>query len=257
LAEQKTGTRVRGRAFIALAIAASLIVGALIGWIMTEAFDDSDDSGTPDEPYLPSIDPDNFSNNVDNEFFPLIPGTTTIFEGDTDEGLERIEVTVLSETKVVMGVTCVVVRDTVSLDGEVTEDTLDWYAQDDEGNVWYMGEDSKEYKDGVVVSTAGSWEAGVDGALPGIVMLANPLVGVTYRQEYYEGEAEDMAQVVTLDANASVAYGEFQDLLMTSEWNPLEPGVVEHKYYAEGIGIVLEVMVEGGSERVELIQITN
>jgi len=240
---------------LAIAVIASLTVGALIGWVLADTFEDND-SQRPDEPYLPTIDPAKFTNIVDNEFFPLTPGKKTVYEGTTDAGLEHIEVLVLDETKVVMGVTCVVVRDTVSVDGAVTEDTYDWYAQDDEGNVWYMGEDSKEYEGGEVVSTAGSWEAGVDGALPGIVMVADPQVGVSYRQEYYAGEAEDMALVVSLTESATVPYGSFQNLLMTSEWNPLEPGVVEHKYYAEGIGVVLEVTVVGGSDRIELIQVT-
>ena len=245
-----------GRSILfSLAIVVSVSVGALLGWVLSDALDDDDDSLGPDEPYLPVVDPSKFTNIVDNEFFPLTPGTKTVYEATTDNGLEHTEVTVLNETKVVMGVTCVVVRDTVSVDGVVTEDTYDWYAQDDEGNVWYMGEDTKEYDNGEVVSTAGSWEAGIDGAMPGIVMLADPQVGLSYRQEYYKGEAEDMAQVVSLNESAVVQYGSFQNLLMTSEWSPLDPGLVEHKYYAEGIGVVLELTVKGGSERVELVQV--
>jgi hypothetical protein len=135
------------------------------------------------------------------------------------------------------------------------EDTYDWYAQDIDGNVWYIGEDSSEIEDGEVVSKEGSWEAGIDGALPGIIMWARPEVGVSYRQEFYEGEAEDMAEVVSLDASETVAYGEFDDLLEMREWTPLEPGIAEHKFYAEGIGVVLEVVVEGGEGRIELIDI--
>jgi hypothetical protein len=208
-----------------------------------------------DEPYAPEIDPANFVTGVDNAFLPLTPGTRFVYEGESDGETERIEVVVLHRTREVLGIPCVVVRDTVWEDGELVEDTFDWFAQDVDGNVWYMGEDVKDYEDGEVVSTAGSWEAGVDGALPGIVMWAEPQVGEPYRQEYYVGEAEDMAQVIALDGTASVAFGDFDGLLIVKEWNPLEPGVTEHKVYAAGIGLILEETVEGGEGRIELTDI--
>jgi hypothetical protein len=164
-------------------------------------------------------------------------------------------VTVTDDTRQVMGVECVVVRDKVFLNGGLIEDTFDWYAQDKKGNVWYFGENTKEYENGKVVSTKGSWEAGGDGAMPGIVMQADPKVGETYRQEYYPGEAEDMAKVLSLNESATVPYGSFDHLLMTREWTPLEPNVVEQKYYAPGMRTVLEVGVKGTSDRVELIDI--
>ena len=140
----------------------------------------------------------------------------------------------------ILGVTCVVVSDTVKVDGVLEEATLDWYAQDKQGNVWYFGEDSKEYKDGKVTSTKGSWETGVKGALPGIVMEANPKVGDTYRQEYYKGEAEDMASVESLSESVSVPYGAYSNLLMTKEWSALDsPPVFENKYYAKGVGFLM------------------
>lgn len=255
--ETRTSGKGKRYPFLALVIVLSVLAGALLGWTLTDVLDDEDGQPGPNEPYLPTIDPSKFTTTINNNFYPLIPGTKTIFEANTDNGLEHTEVTVLTETTVVMGVTCVVVRDTVSVGGVVIEDTFDWYAQDEEGNVWYMGEDTKEYQDGEVVSTEGSWEAGIDGAMPGIVMLADPEVGLSYRQEYYKGEAEDMAQVVSLNVSATVPYGEFSNLLMTVEWTPLEPGLLEHKYYAEGIGVVLEWTVKGGSERVELVQMTH
>jgi hypothetical protein len=162
---------------------------------------------------------------------------------------------VTREIRQVMGVPCVVVRDVVTVEGELIEETFDWYAQDKAGNVWYFGEEAKEYENGVAVSTGGSWEAGVDGAMPGMIMRADPQVGDRYRQEYYEGEAEDMAEVLGLNESASVPYGSFSELLMTKDWTPLEPDFAEHKYYARGIGLVLEVIVEGGSGRVELVEI--
>ena len=150
---------------------------------------------TPAAPATPSypvtIDPANFVETVDNPYFPLTPGTTWVYEGESDGEAERNEVTVTDETKTILGVTCVVVRDVVLIDGEIVEDTLDWYAQDADGNVWYMGEAVQDFEDGELVSTEGSWEAGVDGAQPGIIMLADPQVGDYYQQELYEGEAED------------------------------------------------------------------
>lgn len=205
--------------------------------------------------YTPEIDADDFVTQIDNEYLPLKPGTILIYEGKTDEGTERIEVEVTNKTKEIQGIDCVVVSDKVYLDGDLIEDTLDWFAQDKDGNVWYFGEDSKEIEEGKVVSTEGSWEAGVDDAQPGIVMKANPKVGDEYRQEYYKGEAEDMGEVLSLDESESVPFGSYDNLLMTKDWTPLEPEVEENKYYAKGIGVILEVMVKGGSERVELIEI--
>jgi hypothetical protein len=200
------------------------------------------------------VDPASFVAAVDNPFFPLVPGTRLIYEGATDQGVERIEVFVTRETKTVMGVRCVVVRDTVWLNGELEEDTWDWFAQDREGNVWYFGEDTREYRGGRVVSTAGAWEAGVAGALPGIVMKAHPAVGDAYRQEYLRGEAEDMAKVVSLDERVAVPAGSYSGCLRVLEWTPLEPGSAEYKYHAPGVGVVLET-ARGSRERVELRQI--
>ena len=205
--------------------------------------------------YAPEVDPADFVEAVDNPYLPLAPGSRWVYEGETADGLERIEVVVTDERREVLGISAVVVRDTVTLDGEVIEDTLDWYAQDRAGNVWYLGEETAEYENGSVVSTAGSWEAGVDGALPGIVMLAEPVVGEAYRQEYYRGEAEDMGEVVRVGESVSVAFGEFDDVVVTEDWTPLEPEVVEEKSYAPGVGVVLEEKVAGADgERVELVE---
>ena len=157
------------------------------------------------------------------------------------------------ETREILGITATLVRDTVTEDGELVEDTVDWYAQDRDGNVWYLGEDSKEFEDGEVVSTAGSWEAGVDRAFPGIVMQADPRVGQSYRQEFYAGEAEDLAEILQLDGSETVPLGSLTQLLVVREWNPLEPEVIENKYYARGTGVVLELEVAGESGRVELV----
>jgi len=146
-----------------------------------------------------------------------------------------------------------VVHDWETVNGELSEDTYDWYAQDNNGNVWYFGEDTTEYLDDGTTSKEGSWEAGVDGAEPGIVMLAEPIPGTSYRQEYYEGNAEDMGKVLRLNARVAVEYGDFDDCLKTKEWTSLDPGVIEHKYYAPGVGLVLVKELKGTTVRVELI----
>ncbi len=208
-------------------------------------------------PRPPDIDPDNFVRHVTNPYFPLKPGTTFYYEG-TSDGIPNRNVTyVTHETKEILGVITTVVHDQAFEDGVLIEDTFDWYAQDRAGNVWYFGEDSKDLdSDGNVISTEGSWEAGVNGAQPGIIMKADPEVGDRYYQEFAPGEAEDQAKVLSLDESACVRYGCFDDLLLTKEWTQLEPSVVENKYYAKGIGFILGVMVKGGDERTELVQIT-
>ena len=196
-----------------------------------------------------------FVAGIDNPYFPFTPGATWSYEGVEDGEVERIEVIVTSDTRVVDGVTTIVVRDKVTLDGELIEDTFDWYAQDSAGNVWYLGEDSTEYEDGQAVSTAGSWETGVDGARPGIIMYADPSahIGVPYRQEFYPGEAEDVGEIIKTAATVTVGDATYSDVLVIREWNLLDPGPVEDKYFAPGIGVILEEVVEGGSGRVELL----
>jgi hypothetical protein len=146
------------------------------------------------------------------------------------------------------------VRDVATEDGEPVESTEDYYAQDRRGNVWYLGEDTAEYENGKVVSREGSWEAGVDGAEPGVIMPAHPRAGLRYRQEYYKGHAEDRARIVSRREQAGVPYGHFRRVLMTRESNPLEPDVLEFKFYARGIGPVLAVSVSGESDREELVR---
>ena len=204
------------------------------------------------------LDPADFTTEIDNPFFPMTPGSKWVYEEkDVDGALNRVEVTVTNRTKTIMGIEARVVHDLVTVDGEVKEDTLDWYAQDKDGNLWYLGEDTKEYEDGKVSSTKGSWEAGVDGALAGVLLPADPEVGMTYRQEYYEGEAEDRAEVESVDESAELAYGSFKDVLKTKETTPLEPDLVEHKFYAKGIGVVLVLArSKEGPGREELVSFT-
>jgi hypothetical protein len=194
---------------------------------------------------------------VTNPYFPLRPGTTFHYTGETDGIPSTDDMEVTRQKKVILGVRCTVVHDRVSTDGILSEDTLDWYAQDTGGNVWYFGEDTKELdSNGHVISTEGSWLAGVNGAQQGIIMEAHPRVGDQYQQEFAVRVAQDMAQVLGLNKSACVMYGCFDDLLLTKEWTPLEKGVTEHKSYARDVGIILEDVVKGGDEHSELVSIT-
>jgi hypothetical protein len=196
------------------------------------------------------LDPADFTTEIDNPYWPMRPGSRWLYR----EGEQRVEVTVTRDTKRIMGIEAVVVHDVVSENGEVVEDTYDWYAQDSDGNIWYLGEDTKEYENGKLKSTEGSWEAGVDGAHPGILLPADPEVGMKYRQEYYAGKAEDAGEILALDARVRVPFGEFENALQTKDTTPLEPDLVEHKFYAKGVGPVLAKTVSGGSGREELLE---
>jgi hypothetical protein len=200
------------------------------------------------------FDKNNFSNslNIDNKYFPLKSGTTFTYKGTSDGAPTKDVVVVTDKTKDILGVTARVVYDTVYENGKAAEVTDDWYAQDNSGNVWYLGESTKDLESG---STEGSWEAGVNGAKPGIIMEANPQVGDTYYQEFLNGVAEDQAKVIQLDASVCVPYGCFNHVLVTKEFTALEPGVVDHKYYAPGIGDIKEETVQGGNEKLELVSI--
>jgi hypothetical protein len=201
------------------------------------------------------LDPADFTTEIDNPFFPMVPGSRWVYrEKDVDGTLNRVVVTVTDRTKTIMGIEARVVHDVVTEDDVLKEDTFDWYAQDKAGNLWYLGEDTKEYEDGKVASTEGSWEAGVDGALAGVLLPADPEVGTAYRQEYYEGEAEDRAEVESVDESVEISYGSFEGVLKTKETTPLEPGLVEHKYYAKGVGVVLVLAAaKEGPGREELV----
>jgi hypothetical protein len=199
-----------------------------------------------------------FTTRIDNPYWPMKPGSRWVYrETDSQGAGRRVVVTVTKKTRrIANGVTARVVHDAVTEGGEPVELTDDWYAQDRCGNVWYLGEDTKEYENGRVVSTEGSWEAGIDGAQPGIVVLAKPRPGLAYRQEHYAGHAEDRAEVTSLREKVQVPFGFFSPgrVLMTREVNPLEPKVLEFKFYARGIGPVLAVAVSGGSDREELVR---
>jgi hypothetical protein len=201
------------------------------------------------------LNPADFVAEIDNPYWPMSPGSTWVYrETDAEGAVQRVEVTVTDRTKTILGIEATVVHDVVTEDGELIEDTFDWYAQDTAGNVWYLGEATKEFENGKVSTTKGSWEAGVDGAQAGIIVPADPDVGMTYRQEYYAGEAEDEGEVLSLDERAEVPFGSFDNLLMTKDTTPLEPDILEHKFYAEGVGLILALGLSGGVSREELLR---
>lgn len=204
----------------------------------------------PGQTYVPSVSSAELRTDIANPFFPAPVGARWRYEAVTDEGTERIEIEVLEETRDVWGVTARVVRDTVYLDDQLIEDTWDWYGEDPDGNVWYLGEDTYEYENGMVLCDCGAWESGVDGALPGVVMLGAPTVGTVYRQEFLAGEAEDLAEVVAVDVSVTVAAGSFTGCIRTRGLSAIQP-IEEFKTYCPGVGVVLE---EEGSERVELLE---
>jgi len=207
--------------------------------------------------YAPQIDPANFVSTIDNRYWPLEPGTAYHYEGVRGTTPQTDDEVVTHQTKQILGVTSTVVRDTVSEHGAPVERTFDWYAQDKAGNVWYMGEDSLERQHGHFVKASDSWESGVKGGQPGIIMPGNPQPGEAYRQEYYPpGQALDEARVLQTDGTAKVPDGAFNGLLVTSERSPLEPQT-EQKYYAPGLGEVQERVVKGHHEVFQLVSVTH
>ncbi len=195
-----------------------------------------------------------FSARVDNPWYPLTPGSTYVYQGVKDGEPSREVMTVTRRKKVIDGAPCVVVRDLLYLRGRLEERTTDWYSQDAKANVWYFGENTAELdRNGKVTSTAGSWTAGVAGARAGIFMFAHPTPGRWARQEYYKGQAEDHFKVLSMGVPVTVPYISTTHALLTREWTPLEPGVIDHKYYVRGIGTVLEQTAKGPTERNELV----
>jgi hypothetical protein len=222
-----------------------------------------DESSSPSAPAsdLPQgsepveLDPAEFTTEIDNAYWPMAVGSRWVYR-ETDEtgAVQRVVVTVTDRTKTIAnGVEARVVRDVVTEDGSPVEITDDWYAQDAEGNVWYLGEQTAEYENGKITTRAGSFEAGVDGAQAGVIMPAEPAPGMAYRQEYYEGQAEDRAEVLSTEEQVEVPTGYYEDAVMTKDLVPLEPRVTEYKLYAPGVGPVLTLKTSGGEGREELV----
>lgn len=212
---------------------------------------------TATQKYAPSIKTANYVKTIDNPYFPLTPGTTFLYNGTKDKSQQINEVVVTKKTRKIMGVTCIEVDSSGTVDDKLAEKTVDWYAQDKQGNVWFFGEDAKQYNtSGKVTGTTGTWLAGSNGALPGIVMQANPTTDLSYRQEYYKAHAEDMAQVLSLTESVKVTNGSYDNVLMTKEWSRLDAKVVENKWYAKGVGLVMSKTVQGGNGEMQLTSVT-
>jgi hypothetical protein len=242
----------------AVAASIALLLPALAGCGSGDSSNDKSGTNTFPQAREPAnLDPADFTSEVDNSYFPLPVAARWVVRVTDAEGLEQRQViTVTDQTKrIANGVEARVVHDVVREDGKPVEITHDWYAQDSEGNVWYFGEDTVSFEDGKP-DTSGSFEAGVDGAEAGVIMPAHPEVGMTYREEYYRGHAEDRSRVLALGQQTEVPFGHFTDVLLTEDYTPIEPDVLELKFYAPGIGQLLAQVVSGGSEREELISFT-
>jgi hypothetical protein len=199
------------------------------------------------------LDPADFTTNIDNPYWPIRPGSHWVYREVENGETQRVDVTVTNQTKILDGIEARVVHDRVSRNGETLEDTYDWYAQDSDGNLWYLGEDTAEYENGKLKTKEGTWAAGVNGAEPGVVVPASPRQGMRYREEYYAGHAEDGAEVLSVNSQVQVPFGRFRNALLTRNFSTIEPTVEEMKLYAKGVGPVMELLVSGGSGRTELL----
>jgi hypothetical protein len=232
------------------------LVLLLTGSAVTAAAATGSQAGLPRGSEPVNLNPADFTTRIDNPYWPMRQDSRWVYRETNSEGtVQRVVVTVTRRTKVIAnGVRARIVRDVVTEKGTPVEVTDDYYAQDKAGNIWYLGEATTEYENGKPTSTEGSFEAGVDGAQAGIIMPAKPRVGLSYREEYYAGHAEDKARIVSLREQAEVPFGHFRRVLMTRNTNPLEPKSVEFKFYARGVGPVLAIGVSGGSDREELVR---
>jgi hypothetical protein len=217
-----------------LALVGSAVVAAAVPMAMAQTGSPALPQGS--EPV--TLNPADFTTNIDNPYWPMAPGSRWVLRETTPDGTkEKVVITVLNQTKkIANGVTARVVRDVVSEDGVPVEVTDDWYAQDTTGNIWYLGEKTTEYTNGRPSSTHGSFEAGVNGAQAGIALPANPQPGLTYRQEYLAGQAQDRAEVIGIEKHVQTPAGHFRDLLTTRDLNDLKPRFVEFKFYAGSPG---------------------
>ena len=243
------------RRYIALPIALGLVAVAAACGGSSQSTSGLPSGSTPVTATAP--DASNFDGHVvDNQWFPLVPGMTWAYRGVKDGQPSREIMVATSQTKMIQGVPCTVVSDKLYLSGALEERTLDYYAQDKDGNVWYFGEDTAELKpDGSVKSTEGTWLSGRDGAEAGIFMPADPQVGQSFRQEYYKGQAEDHFRILSLAEQVKTPGATSDQAMLTMEWTPLEPNVVDHKYYVQGIGTVLEQTAKGPLERNTLVSV--
>jgi hypothetical protein len=246
----------RGRV-LAVAAIGTLCLSSCSGGDGAAATDTGARTALPQGSERVELDPADFTVDITNAYWPMEVGDRWVYEEtDGEGGAQRVEVTVLDETRTVAGIEARVVHDLVTQDGATVEDTLDWYAQDADGNIWYLGERTAEYENGQVVSTEGSWETGVDGAQAGIIVPADPQPGLSYRQEYLEGEAEDEAVVLSTSESVETPVGSWTDALLTRDTTPLQRDIAELKLYARGVGPVLVLQTSGGASRETLVETT-
>lgn len=243
------------RRLVALSVTAAL-VGVGTAWVALAASGAATGMAVPSavQPTLPP--PGNFVAVIDNPYYPLPVGRVLVYTGIKEGQTQTDTVTVTDQTKVIQGITATVISDVAKHGSALLEKTSDWYAQDDQGNVWYLGEDTKAYMPNGHVDTSGSWEAGVNGAVPGLIMEANPQIPDSYRQEYLAGEAEDTAWIVDVSGSFTVPYGKVHKVLTSLEATRVEPGTYDMKVYAPGIGIVLERALAGPTEYAKLVSVT-
>jgi len=206
--------------------------------------------------YAPVLDPAHFVTVVDNPYFPLPVGRTLVYTGTKDGQSQTDRVTVTDQTKDILGIATTVVRDVARHQGELLEKTFDYYAQDDHGTVWYLGEDTTAFEPNGKTDTSGSFEAGVDGAQPGIIMEGNPQIPDAYRQECFAGQAEDTAWVVATTGSSTVPLGKVRHVLTTLESTRIEPGAFDQKVYGPGIGLVSERALTGTNEVAKLVSVS-
>ena len=230
----------------------ALLLAGLV--LLLGACGGDDDNALPTGSAPFELGASDFVSGIDNPYWPIRPGGRWIYrETDAEGAVQHIVVTVTDRVEPILGVQARVVHDVATEDGRVVENTYDWYAQDEDGNVWYLGEDTTAYEEGKPPSKEGSWRAGVRGAQPGVIVPAEPETGLRYRQEFLRGEAEDAGEVLSVDEQVRVPAGSYSEVLKTKDTTPLEPELVEQKYYAKGVGPVLDETVAGGSDRAVLV----
>jgi hypothetical protein len=240
---------------LALAAVAALAGATAVIWAPWASSAPSSTTSACGTTYAPVHDPANFVTVVDNPYFPLPVGRTLVYSGIKDGQTQTDTVTVTNQKKVILGITATVVHDVATHDGTVLETTFDYYAQDQQGTVWYLGEDTTHFLPNGKADTSGSFQAGVDGAQPGIIMKATPRIPDAYRQECYAGQAEDTAWVVATSGSARVPYGNVRNVLTTLEATQVEPGAYDQKVYGPGIGIVSERSLTGPNEFAQLVSV--
>jgi hypothetical protein len=242
------------------ALSAAVLAATLGAGVTSRAGAPNSGSGLPRGSDPVTLDPADFTANIDNPRWPMTVGSRWVYRVTdmSDGSVKRQVITVTDRTRLIAdGIRARVVRDVVTDRGKPVEVTDDWYAQDSDGNVWYFGEHTTSYERGRPTDN-GSWEAGVDGAMPGVALPARPTVGLSYREEYSKGVAEDQSRVLALDAQAQVRAGHYRHVLLTEDFSPIEPNVSELKFYARGSGqAVLSIDVSGGTDREELVKYTH